>query len=320
MNTANELSSARGNFIELGVVLKQVKQTHIDSSLATLGSLLGLMSIIVAIYYIATINSEPSFLIIALQNIAIIFVFLCIVVGTVMVTIHLGGERWLFIHENGIRLLKRGKETKIPYSQLQHFRFKKTRVYKESYQGEFFLGTTFKLEIRSNAGRSIKWLGFNSSGKGYKVGFDSGSVTDSIDYDWLIHHLSPTVASSMTARVEMGEKVLWGRAAFIKRTGLEIKKKASLFSSEMIFVPWSDLVDLQFSDGQLSLAVGKPSLSESWTAKINCDEVNVLPGYLMIQRLLKSRTADAEMSHQSRDDISIAVASEHIVPYMTPMP
>ena len=206
--------------------------------------------------------------------------------------------RYLFIHENGIRLLQRRKETKILYSQLKQFSFKKTRM----YNGDLFHGVSFEMELKANSSDSIQWQSHRSTIR------PSG---DSTNYDLLNHHLSRIVATSIEERIERGQKVTWGRSAFIHKTGIEINKNTGMFSSETIFVPWLDIKGIQFLDGQLLLAIGQ---HQPWNAVLRCDEANVLPGYLVIKRLLNKLSASAAIDFQSDSEISTAIADEHTYP------
>lgn len=313
MNTKSEIDFSRENCIELGPVLSVVKQKHINSSLAVIGPLVGIMLMGAFVYCAGTVVSDPPLWMEATLCLLTVLVFVCLLGGTIVMTSRFGGERVLYIHEYGIRFLKPGKETKIPYSQLRQFSFKKTKMYQEMYQGKNLYGINFELEFKSSSAHRIIWRGHNSITRRESYWY---GISDAIDYDWVNHHLSRIVASSIATRMEMGEEIPWGNSAFIKKDGLEIKKITGLLASRMIFVPWLDLKDLQFHDGKLSISVSKP---QPWHISMNCDEVNILPGYLLIKTLLKSQTSNTSLGHQSESEISSAIASEYAISYRTPM-
>ena len=124
--------------------------------------------------------------------------------------------------------------------------------------------TTYELELQSNSTNSITWA---HTANRYLY----NDSHDKTDYDWLNHHLSRIAADNIAERIEMGHQISWGKSAFIHDAGLEIKKETGLLSSEMTFVPWSDIRAIEFRDGMLSLEIGKPQSVQSWNATIRCD-------------------------------------------------
>ena len=310
MRPMNEIEFSCETCDELGAVLTETKQKNISLLIRLITSLGGVVLTGVFLNFVATLFSSPSLWSSALYSLVVIVGFVSILCCVYSVAGRLGGERCLFIHENGIRLLQSGKETIILNSQLHQFRFKKTRLH---YEDGPCYGIKFDLEFKSNSTHSIKWSGHNSTVYNTR----SYDCDDSTDYDWLSHHLSPIVANNIAKNLEMGHKIPWGNSAFIQKAGLEIKKKTGVFFSEMNFVPWSDLKDIQFRDGRLTLVIGKPQSSQSWSAIMNCDEANILPGYLVVKKLIKSGSARAEISYQSEVEVSSAIAGELKTPHLT---
>jgi len=302
MQTKNEIGFLQGNCPELGAVLKELRQPYVSSWAMTFASLVGGLSLFLLMCggeltraHHHTI-SEQDFPVIGLSFAGLGLLFW----GWVCLT----RERSLRFHENGVSLLQAGKETKIPYSQLEQFAFKKTKLYLSG--GKQCFSTRFDLEFNSDSTHSIKW---SHTSCPYSLNHaDHGRNFP--DYDWLNHHLSRIVADNIAEQIKKGHKIPWGPSAFISKAGLEIEKKTGMLSSELIFVPWSDLTDLQFRDGQLSFEIGKPQSSQSWNATINSDETNVLPGYLAVKQLLKSQASSPAIRYQSEVDISSAIAGE----------
>ena len=305
MQSKNEDGFLQGDCPELGAVLKEIQQPHINSWAMTIASLVAALSFLLVLcagdlkqaHHHTFAEREISTLGLSFAGVGfLVFGWACIF-----------GDRCLRFHENGVSLLQSGKETKIPYSRLKQFDFKKTELYLS--KNEQCYNINFDLEFKSNSAHSIKW---NRTISGPKTPhFCSGSF-DSTDYDWLNHHLSQIVADNIAAQIEMGHKIPWGKSSFIQKTGLEIQKKTGLLSAKMTFVPWSNLIDLQFRDGQLSLELGKPQSAQSWNATIQCDEANVLPGYLAIKTILESQAATPSIRYQSEAEISSAIANETI--------
>ena len=300
MQTNKENGFLQGNCPELGAVLKEIKQQYINSRAMTIAALVASMSFFLLLCGGDLTNLQAfdgsrsyDFSFVGISVGLLGFFFTCWLCFT--------RERCLRFHENGVSLLQAGKETQIAYAQLTHCSFKKTKLHISD--GNKHYSTTFELELKSNSTNSITWA--HTADR-----YLTNRSLDKTDYDWLNHHLSRIAADNIAEHIEMGHKVSWGKSAFIQNAGLEIKKETGLLSSEMTFVPWSDIKDIQFRDGQLSLEVGKPQSAQSWNATIQCDQENVLPGYLVIKKRLKSQAESPVIADQSEVEISTALTSK----------
>jgi len=204
------------------------------------------------------------------------------------------------VHENGLSLVQAGGSTiEIPYCQLDEYCCKKLLVFRD----DCHVDDHYHLEVKSysfDADRIIKWSA-NS--------FPSPSSDNKgrIDFNALHFRASEKVADNMAAALEADQKVPWGKSAFICENGIEAKEKTGVFAAEMRFISWSELSDMKFQNGKLLLSF-EPG---TWNVQIPADEPNLLAGYLLVKRLMKTRYEHWLDSQQSEQEMAITMAERY---------
>lgn len=58
----------------------------------------------------------------------------------------------------------------------------------------------------------------------------------------------------MAVKLEVDGKIPWGKSSYIRPNGILARVKTGMLSSEMRFIPWSELKDMAFHEGKLLLS------------------------------------------------------------------
>lgn len=211
-------------------------------------------------------------------------------------------NRTLRVHENGLCCVQGDASTEIRYHQLDEYCYKKTMICNES----FCLRKDFELEMKADTlgdPKTIKWNDFALRAR-------QGNQQNSIDFDALHFRISKRVAGNMAAKLEADGKIAWGKSSYIRQDGIEASVKTGMLSSEMRFIPWSELKDMTFHEGKLLLSLE----SGNGSVEIPCDEPNLFPGFLLINRLMKTLYGNRMVNRQTDEEMAIALAERSIYP------
>ena len=206
------------------------------------------------------------------------------------------GDQVLRVHENGIGFEHDGVPTEIQYCQLDEYRCKKTVI----FNGADHVGSAYEMELTSREQgypRTIRWT------SGGRFNMDD-SQQEKTDFDALHFEISRRVADNMSAILKENHRVSWGESTVICKNGIEIKMKTGIFSAENKFIPWPEIRGMEFEDGKLSLSFE----SGNGSLKIDCSESNLLSGFLLVHRLMKTNQEDRMLSRQTDEKIAFAMA------------
>ena len=205
------------------------------------------------------------------------------------------GDRILREHEKGVSCAYGDVLTKIPYCQLDEYCYKKSRIYSEGWD---HFEDYFELEIKSSSFGSP--LTINWRDRTFRVG--KAFQRTPFDFDALHTRISKRVAENMAVKLEASQKVSWGRSAYIRTDGIEVRVKNGALASEMKFIPWSGLRGMKFHDGKLMLSF-EPG---NWNVKIPCGEPNLFPGYLLVANLIETHDRNCMLRRQTQEEIATA--------------
>lgn len=157
----------------------------------------------------------------------------------------------------------------------------------------------FELEIKTNSlddPQTIKW---------------SSRDAPQVDFDALHIQISEKVADKLAAMLESNERVPWGASGFICDTGVEVRVKTGSFTSEMRFIPWSEIGSMVFRDAKLVMSYG----TKECCVEIPCAEPNLFAGFLLIDRKMKDLYGDWLPNRQSDEELAYAMA-ERPLPWL----
>lgn len=197
-------------------------------------------------------------------------------------------SRILRVHENGLSLVEAGAVTEIHYRQLDEYCCKKS-----NWGGP---NEHFEFELKSSLLGNPRTISWQDSVGGLTLG-------KPFNFDELHCRISERVADNMAADLELNEKVRWGKSNFIYENGIECRVKTSILSSEMKFIPWSELRDMKFIDGKLLLSFWM----ENSNVEMPCGAPNLFAGYLLINRLVKNRCDNRTVSQQTEKEVATAM-------------
>lgn len=195
---------------------------------------------------------------------------ICLVIGLVRLVPNLGAS-W-HLHEQGVRVVRRGGQRVLAYKDVEELTHKVVRVFVHGVCTGEVHEATFK---SSGAAKPvfIKQVRRPSTVSGGDLN-RSGELAEACD------KVAELIAARMSARLERGDSIAWVQSIRIYPDGLDVESSAAAQGR----IPWNQIGRLGIDKGQFLLwrkGESQPAL------KVPAHLPNFLPGY----RLILSRVA-----------------------------